>query len=233
MASTDGLDNLRAAVELTKGPHKVSVHIEGDTSNNPAQVRLSWVTPEDRKKNHDAAIDAAKSAKTAVVFAWSRGKTDFVLPGNGEDYDQDKLIEEIAAVNPNTVVVLNVSQPIAMPWLGKVKGVLQMWWPGDEGGWATANILTGKVSPAGRLPFTWAKKLDRLSRRQPQIPRALRKGVDGKTTLLRGRQRRLSLVRQGKNRATISLRLRLELHHLRLRQPQDRACCRRRHRRRI
>ena len=82
----------------------------------------------------------------------------FALPSNG-DYNQDTLIAEIAAVNPNIVVVLNTSQPIAMPWLDKVKGVLEMWWPGDEGGWATADLLLGKANPAGRLPMTWAKKL--------------------------------------------------------------------------
>jgi beta-glucosidase len=186
MPSTDGLDNLRTAVELTKGPHKISVKIEGDTSNNPAQVRLAWVTPEQRKANHEVAIAAARSAKTAVVFAWSRGKNDFILPGNGIDYDQNKLIEEIADVNPNTVVVLNVSQPIAMPWLDKVKGVLQMWWPGDEGGWATANILLGKTSPAGRLPFTWAKHLTDYASNDPKHPERSAKGIDGKTTFSEG-----------------------------------------------
>jgi beta-glucosidase len=185
MPTTDGLDNLRTAVDLTAGPHTVKVSISDDTSHSPAQVRLAWVTPEQRKANHEAAIAAAKSAKTAVVFAWSRGKTDFTLPANS-DYDQDKLIEEIAAVNPNTVVVLNVSQPIAMPWLSKVKSVLQMWWPGDEGGWATASILLGKTSPAGRLPMTWAKKLTDYAANDPAHPERSAKGVEGKTTFSEG-----------------------------------------------
>jgi beta-glucosidase len=51
-------------------------------------------------------------------------------------------------------VVLNTSLPVAMPWLEKVKAVVQMWWPGDEGGPATANILLGRANPVGRLPFT-------------------------------------------------------------------------------
>ena len=187
MPTTDGLDNIRVAIELTAGAHPVKVSIESDTSNNPAQVRLAWVTPEQRKQNHEAAIAAAKAAKTAVVFAWSRGKTDFTLPGNDSgEYNQNKLIEEIAAVNPNTVVVLNISQPIAMPWLDKVKGVLQMWWPGDEGGWATASILLGKTSPAGRLPFTWAKKLTDYAANDPKYPERSAKGVDGKTTFSEG-----------------------------------------------
>jgi beta-glucosidase len=181
LPTTDGLDNVRRAVELTAGAHDIEVAISGDSTNDVEQVRLNWQTPEQRAANHDAAIAAAKKAKKAIVFVWTRGKPDFALPG-----DQDKLIDEISAVNRNTVVVLNVSQPVALPWLGKVKGVLQMWWPGDEGGWATANILLGKTSPAGRLPFTWAKKLQDYPATDPAHPERSGKGVDGKTTYSEG-----------------------------------------------
>ena len=181
MPTTDGLDNLRIAVDLTAGAHKLSVTVEGDTSNEPEQIRLAWMTPEQRKADHDAAIAAARSAKTAVVFVWTRGRPDFGLPGG-----QDKLIEGVAAVNPNTIVVLNVSQPIAMPWLGRVKAVLQMWWPGDEGGWATANILLGKTSPAGRLPFTWGKRLEDYPATDPKYPERSAAGVKNVTTFSEG-----------------------------------------------
>ncbi len=66
--------------------------------------------------------------------------------------------------------MLNATQPIAMPWLPKVKAVLQMWYPGDEGGWATANLLLGKSSPAGRLPFTWPKHLQQRAAGDPAHP---------------------------------------------------------------
>jgi beta-glucosidase len=179
--TVDGLDNVRRAVHLTAGPHEISVMAHGDTSNAPEQVRLNWTTPEQRMRDHQAAIDAAKKAHTAVVFLWTRGKPDFALPG-----EQDKLVDDIAAVNPNTVVVLNVSQPVAMPWLGKVKAVVQMWWPGDEGGWATADVLLGKANPAGRLPFTWAKRLEDYAANDPAHPERSDKGVDGKTTYSEG-----------------------------------------------
>jgi len=58
------------------------------------------------------------------------------------------------------VVVLNISQPVAMPWLSKVKSVLNMWFPGEDGGAATADLLLGKANPAGRLPFTWPQRLE-------------------------------------------------------------------------
>jgi len=181
MPTTDGLDNIRVAVDLAAGAHSLEVTVEGDTSNEPEQIRLAWMTPAQRKADHEAAIAAARAAKTAVVFVWTRGNPDFGLPG-----DQDKLVEEVAAVNRNTIVVLNVSQPIAMPWLDRVKAVLQMWWPGDEGGWATSNVLLGKVSPAGRLPFTWGKRLEDYAATDPKHPERSAKGVNHATTFSEG-----------------------------------------------
>lgn len=179
LPTVDGLNNARGAVQLTAGPHKLRVLAKADVSGAPMQVRLSWVTPEAQAASYAEAIAAAKSAKTAVVFAWSRDKPAFHLPG-----DQDAFISAIAEANPNTVVVLNVSQPVAMPWLGKVKGVLQMWWPGDEGGWATANVLAGRKNPAGRLPFTWAGRLEDYAANDPAHPE--RAGVDGKAVFSEG-----------------------------------------------
>ncbi len=177
----DGLDNVRRAVELTAGPHAIEIATSSDTSSSPVQVRLSWYTPEQRAADHKAAIAAAKKAKVAVVFLWTRLTPVFGLPG-----DQDKLVEEIAAVNPNTIVVLNTSQPVALPWVDKVKAVLEMWWPGDEGGWSTANLLLGKVSPAGRLPITWGRQLTDYPATDPSHPERSKKGVDKKTTYSEG-----------------------------------------------
>ena len=181
LPTTDGLDNVRRALQLTKGKHSIEVKLSPDTSGAPAQLRLNWMTPEARRAAHDQAIAAAKSAKTAVVFLWTRGKPYFGLPG-----EQDRLVEEIAAVNPNTVVVLNTSQPVAMPWLPKVKAVLEMWWPGDEGGWATAKTLLGQSDPGGHLPMTWAKRLEDYPATDPAHPERSSKGVDGKTTFSEG-----------------------------------------------
>ena len=179
--TTDGLDNVRRAVNLTAGPHTIEIKTSPDTSGAPVQVRLNWYTPEQRKADHDAAIAAAKNAKVAVVFLWTRLQPVFGLPG-----EQNQLVEEVAAVNPNTIVVLNTSQPVALPWVDKVKAVLEMWWPGDEGGWSTANLLLGKVSPAGRLPVTWGKSLTDYPATDPKHPERSAKGVDGKTTYSEG-----------------------------------------------
>ena len=83
--------------------------------------------------------------------------------------------------------MLNTSLPVAMPWLDQVKGVLQMWWPGDEGGPATANVLLGRANPAGRLPITWPVRLDQMVAQDPAgHPERTNAGVDGKTTYSEG-----------------------------------------------
>jgi beta-glucosidase len=179
--TTDGLDNMRAAMELSKGPHKIYVEVNPDSSNSPVQVRVSWVTPRQQEENYRAAIAAAKQAKTAVVFAWSRTWPVFELPG-----DQEKLIRDVAAVNPNTIVVLNVSQAVRLPWLSQVKAVLDMGWTGDLGGWATAKVLLGQANAAGRLPFTWPKRVEDTAANDPEHPERSYKGVGGKTTFSEG-----------------------------------------------
>ncbi len=177
----DGLDNVRRALQLSQGRHQIEVVTSIDTSNAPVQLRLNWMTPRGRKLVRAAAVKAARESQTAVVFVWTRDKPHFGLPG-----DQDQLVDDIAAVNPNTVVVLNTSQPVAMPWLGKVKAVLEMWWPGDEGGAATAKTLLGASNPGGHLPMTWAKALTDYPATSPAHPERSAKGVDGKTTFSEG-----------------------------------------------
>jgi beta-glucosidase len=179
--TTDGLDNVRHAVNLSAGAHSIKVQISPDTSNAPVQLRLNWYTPEQRSTDHEAAIVAAAHAKVAVVFVWARRMPAFALAG-----EQNKLVEEVCAVNPNTIVVLNTSQPVALPWANQVKAILQMWWPGDEGGWATAKLLLGTTSPAGRLPMTWAMRLQDYPATDPKYPERSTEGVEHKTTYSEG-----------------------------------------------
>ncbi len=102
-----------------------------------------------------AAVAVAKEARVAIVFAdqwmsegWDR--RDLSLSDN-----QDQLIEAVAAANPRTIVVLETGGPVLMPWLDRVAGVLEAWYPGQRGGEAIARILFGKISPSGRLPVTF------------------------------------------------------------------------------
>ena len=102
----------------------------------------------------DAAVTAARRSSVAVVFTGElqREGSDrsLALPG-----DADQLIEAVAAVNPRTVVVVNSGGAVLMPWLPKVAGVVEAWYPGEEDGAAVAAVLTGQVDPSGRLPITF------------------------------------------------------------------------------
>jgi beta-glucosidase len=179
--TTDVLDNVRHEVQLQAGAHPIRIEITPDTSHSPVQIRLNWYPPEQRQADHAAAIEAARHARVAVVFAWARRSPAFELPGQ-----QNHLIEEVAAVNQHTVVVLNTSQPVALPWVEHVAAILEMWWPGDEGGWATAKLLLGRVNPAGRLPVTWARRLEDYPATDPRFPERSAQGIEHKTNFSEG-----------------------------------------------
>ncbi len=94
-------------------------------------------------------------ATTPEVESESFDRTSLSLPGR-----QDELVARVAAANPRTVVVVNTGSPVQMPWAEDVAAVLLTWFPGQEGGAALADILTGRVEPSGRLPTTWPAHQD-------------------------------------------------------------------------
>jgi beta-glucosidase len=123
-----------------------------------SQLHLGWFPPHPEEMT--AALQAAHAADVAIVFSGEQlgegmDKQELNLPG-----DQDALIEAVAAQNPHTVVVLNTSTPVAMPWLEKVGAVLETWYPGQETGTGTAALLFGDADPGGRLPITFAGSPD-------------------------------------------------------------------------
>ena len=102
-----------------------------------------------------AAVAAARQAQVAVVFAADYSSETFDRPSLSLPGDQDRLIAAVAAANPHTVVVLNTSGAVLMPWLHQVQGVLEAWYPGEVDGTAVAALLTGDVAPSGHLPVTF------------------------------------------------------------------------------
>lgn len=91
-------------------------------------------------------------------------------------YGQDELISEIADVNPNLIMVNISGTPVTMPWIDKVAAVVQDWYLGSEAGNSLADVLTGKVNPSGKLPFTFPRSMEDLptcgERRYPGIKRS-------------------------------------------------------------
>lgn len=109
------------------------------------------------------AVETAKAANVAVIFAG--------LPDSfeSEGFDrshmsmpncQNKLIEEVCAVQPNTIVVLHNGSPVDMPWIDKVKGVLEVYLGGQAVGAATIDVLFGTSNPCGKLAETFPIRLE-------------------------------------------------------------------------
>ena len=109
------------------------------------------------------AVETAKKAKAAVIFA---GLPD-AFESEGFDRKhmrmpdcQNELIERVAAVQPNTIVVLHNGAPVEMPWADRVKGILEAYLGGQAVGGAEYDILFGKVNPSAKLPETFPKQLE-------------------------------------------------------------------------
>jgi len=112
-------------------------------------------------------------AEAALMAKRSDVVIAFGIRVEGEGFDsadlslpwgQDAVIEAVASVNPNTIVVLETGNPSSMPWRNTVKAIVQAWYPGQAGGQAIAEILTGTVNPSGRLPITFPADLAQTPR---------------------------------------------------------------------
>jgi beta-glucosidase len=138
----------------------------GDISGNYNGVTTGQNLADDRSFK-ELVTEAVAEAKKAdyVIFVGGLNKSggqdcegcdrqQYGLP-----YKQDSLITELAKANPNFVVVNISGTAVEMPWADKVPAIVQGWYLGSETGNALAQILSGDVTPSGKLPFTWPKKL--------------------------------------------------------------------------
>jgi len=116
-------------------------------------VKVTWSDGKDL----EAAAAAAKAADVAIVFAHQWLSEGMDLPSLALSKDQEELIEKVAGANAKTVVVLETGTAVAMPWLGKVAGVLEAWFAGSSGHKALANVLVGEVNPSAKLAMTFPK----------------------------------------------------------------------------
>ncbi|HLH49199.1 MAG TPA: glycoside hydrolase family 3 C-terminal domain-containing protein [Roseiarcus sp.] len=165
-----------------------STRVEGDLIFDPSsplealrrQFRQTQIAYDDGRAPAEAAKLAA-TADAAIVFAyqWMTETADapsLVLPR-----DQDRLIASVAAANPRTIVVLETGGPVLMPWLDRAAAVLEAWYPGQKGGEAIAEALSGAIDPAGRSPITFPRSEAQLPRpRVPGDPNAAPRGPVGR-----------------------------------------------------
>jgi beta-glucosidase len=112
----------------------------------------------------ESAASLAKSSDLAIVFAYQWEAEEMDLPSLSLPDNQDALIEQVAAANPRTIVVLETGTAVTMPWLEKVAGVVEAWYAGSSGHRAVANVLVGDVNPTGKLAITFPKSEQDLPR---------------------------------------------------------------------
>ncbi len=148
-------------ISLNPGTHKVVVE-HRDRQKWPGERLMLALSKHGERVSEEAKAMAAQ-ADVVVVAAGFDDSTEsegadrsFRLPAG-----QDELINAMAEVNENTVVVMISGGGVnTNPWLGNVQGFLQAWYPGQEGGTAIAEILFGDINPSGRLPATFERKLE-------------------------------------------------------------------------
>ncbi len=151
-------------LELQAGrAYELVVELWPRTASSPVLgVRIAA----DRPRQPDElarAVAAAEAADVAVVVvgtnrSWeSEGfdRADLLLPGL-----QDELVEAVIASNPRTVVVVNAGSPLHLPWAARAGAVMMVWYPGEEGADAVADMLVGLAEPAGRLPVTFPHRIE-------------------------------------------------------------------------
>ena len=143
-------------INLTAG-QPVSIEVDYFQDGGGSQLNLGWQVP---NQNLDGdAVTAAKAAQTAIVFVDN-------AEGEGADLNnidlagaQNQLVSDVAAANPNTIVVVNSGSAVTMPWANSVKGIVENWYPGQEDGNAIAALLYGDTNFSGKLPVTFPQSL--------------------------------------------------------------------------
>ena len=145
--------------------HKITSALDAVRGMGNISFAMGFDDKEDKtnEKLLAEAVETAKKAKVAVIFA---GLPD-AFESEGFDRQhmrmpdcQNELIEKVAAVQPNTIVVLHNGSPVEMPWANKVKGIVEAYLGGQAVGGAVCDILFGRVNPSAKLPETFPLKLE-------------------------------------------------------------------------
>jgi beta-glucosidase len=150
----------QVVLKLTPGPHKI---VAEDHQSALFGGRLRVAIVDQRKLVSDAARQLAAKVDAVIVAAGfnATNETEGADRSFGLPFGQDELIREMASLNKSTIVAVTSGGSVdAAKWLDQVPALIEMWYPGEQGGTALAEILFGAVSPSGHLPVTFEKRLE-------------------------------------------------------------------------
>ena len=139
-------------------------YAQGYAAGQPMYGNVNEIPQEVQDKLRAEAVAMAKEADVVIlVGGLNKNHLQDCEGGDRQSYGlpfgQEKLIEELQAVNKNLVLVLLSGNAVEMPWIDKVPAIVQGWYLGSMGGKSIANVLSGKVNPSGKLPFSFPVKL--------------------------------------------------------------------------
>ncbi|MBR1401130.1 MAG: glycoside hydrolase family 3 C-terminal domain-containing protein [Prevotella sp.] len=140
-------------------------YAQGYYSGRPMYDKVEELDPAKQKALRDEALEKAKTADLIIFIGGLNKNTKQDCEANDrEDYHlsfgQDALISDLAKIQKNIIVVTFGGNAYATPWIEQVPSLLHCWYLGSMSGEALGNVLSGKVNPSGKLPVTFAKKLD-------------------------------------------------------------------------
>jgi beta-glucosidase len=154
----------KASVKLEKGKrYSFKAEFTSGDMNQFAFMQFFYMPPLSVEGDLlEEAVVLAEASDAAVIVVGlpnqfeteGHDRPDMALPG-----DQEALVRAIAKANPNTIVAVNAGAPVAMPWADDVDSILLMYYPGQEGGHALADLLVGDVNPSGKLTVSYPKRL--------------------------------------------------------------------------
>lgn len=151
----------RFLVELSAGEEQEILMEFRNAGAGWVHCRLGYEWAGNSLDHYEEALAAAKTADAVVVGAGfnNNNEGEGFDREFGLDEDQNRLIRDAAAANPHTVVALYAGGAVDVaPWIDAIEGLLMVWYPGQDGALAAAEIIAGTICPQGRLPFTWEKK---------------------------------------------------------------------------